>query len=311
MRESSHLQREAEAQRAGLANTLGQLRQGVTGQAISNEISGVVRDASLSLVKSFAESARSNPGAALLIGAGLTMMLTRTSGSDVMSVANSAIRAAASAGGSVAGSVAGTVADTARSVAGQASEKLGGAAGSVAGQVKGAVSGIANTVSATAGSANGAASGASAVAQGAIDEVRRTVHDGMAGAESLMKEGGQRVHELQDEAGRLAADTQQAMKKLFEEQPILVAALGTALGALIGAALPVSQAERQVLGKTGAQALDAGREAMDKAKSAVVEELDKAKATIGHQVEEAQLGQKAAEAAGRLVDAMVPVSPKS
>lgn len=278
MRESSHLQREAEARRAGLADTLGQLREGVTGQAISHEITGVMRDASLSLVKSLAESARNNPGAALLIGAGLTMMLTKTSGGDVMSVANSAIRAAASAGGSAAATAASTVASGVKSAAGRVSDKAAGAADSATDEVRGAVSGIANTVT-------------GAAAHDAIDRARRTWHD-----------GEERAHELADEASRLATGTQQAMKKLFEEQPILVAALGTAIGALIGAALPVSQAERQVLGKTGAQAVDAGREALDKAKHAVGEQLDE----VGDQLKDARLGEKAGEAAGRLVDAMVP-----
>jgi len=94
MRESAQLQREAEAQRAGLSNTLGQLRDGMTSSALSAELVGVLRDSSLTLVKSLADSARSNPGAALLIGAGLTMMLTKTTGADVMSSASSAIRAA-------------------------------------------------------------------------------------------------------------------------------------------------------------------------------------------------------------------------
>ncbi len=129
MRESAQLQREAEAQRAGLSNTLGQLRDGMTGQALSAELVGVLRDSSLTLVKSLADSARSNPGAALLIGAGLTMMLTKTTGADVMSAAGSALKATTSAGADAAAaaasgvkSAAGSAADTARSLAGQASD---------------------------------------------------------------------------------------------------------------------------------------------------------------------------------------------
>ena len=67
MRESAQLQREAEAQRAGLSNTLGQLREGMTSSALSTELVGVLRDSSLSVVKSLAESARTNPGAALQV----------------------------------------------------------------------------------------------------------------------------------------------------------------------------------------------------------------------------------------------------
>jgi ElaB/YqjD/DUF883 family membrane-anchored ribosome-binding protein len=302
MKESAHLQREAEVQRAGLADTLGQLREGVTGQAISAEITGVVRDVSLSLVKGLADSARNNPGAALLIGAGLTMMLTKTKGGDVMAVANSAMRAAASAGGSMAATAAGsvrsaattaasTVTDKVKSVAGHASAEE--PAAGTSGNIKGTTSGIANTVS---GATDTVAAKISEVTDNTVDRFRRTAHDTRDEAAHLVKEGQRRAEELTDEASRLATDTRQAMARLFEEQPILVAAVGTAIGALLGAALPVSQAEREVLGKTGAQALDAGREAIHKAKEVVGEEL-----------KDAQLGQKAGQATSRAVDAIVSV----
>lgn len=300
MKESAHLQRQAEAQRAGLADTLGLLREGVSGQAISAEITGVVRDVSLSLVKGLADSARSNPGAALLIGAGLTMMLTKTKGGDVMAFANSAMRAAASAGGSAAASAAGSVRGAAATAASTVTDKVKSAAGHASdedpaadptGDIRGATSGIANTVS---GVTDTVAAKISEVTDSTVDRFRRTAHDTRDETAHLVKEGRRRAEELTDEASRLAIDTRQAMARLFEEQPILVAAVGTAIGALLGAALPVSQAEREVLGRTGAQALDAGREAIDKAKEVVGEEL-----------KDAQLGQKAGQVTTRAVDAIV------
>lgn len=300
MKESAHLQRQAEVQRAGLADTLGLLREGVSGQAISAEITGVVRDVSLSLVKGLADSARSNPGAALLIGAGLTMMLTKTKGGDVMAFANSAMRAAASAGGSAAATAAGSVRGAAATAASTVTDKVKSAAGHASdedpaadptGDIRGATSGIANTVS---GVTDTVAAKISEVTDSTVDRFRRTAHDTRNETAHLVKEGQRRVEELTDEASRLATDTRQAMARLFEEQPILVAAVGTAIGALLGAALPVSQAEREVLGRTGAQALDAGREAIDKAKEVVGEEL-----------KDAQLGQKAGQATTRAVDAIV------
>ena len=276
MRESAQLQREAEAQRAGLSNTLGQLRDGMTSQAISAELVGVLRDSSLTLVKSLADSARSNPGAALLIGAGLTMMLTKTTGADVMSTAGSALKAATAAGTDAAvaaasgvKSAAGSAADTARSLAGQASDKVTGMTDKVAG-----------AVSETAGELRDKAGEQ-------VDQARRLVHDGQDAAQHL-----------EQDAARLAADTRQAVSKFLEEQPILVAAIGTALGAVFGAALPVSQAERNVLGKMGAEAIDKSRDVLETAKD-----------TVGEQLADAHLGDKVGEMAGKLVDTMVPTSP--
>ena len=275
MRESAQLQREAEAQRAGLSNTLGQLREGMTSSALSAELVGVLRDSSLTLVKSLADSARSNPGAALLIGAGLTMMLTKTTGADVMSTAGSALKAATAAGTDAAvaaasgvKSAAGSAADTARSLAGQASDKVTGMTDKVAG-----------AVSETAGELRDKAGEQ-------VDQARRLVHDGQDAAQHL-----------EQDATRLAADTKQAMSRLLEEQPILVAAIGTALGAIFGAALPASRAERNVLGRMGAEAIDKGRDVLETAKEKVSEQLA-----------DAHLGEKVDDMAGKMVDTMVPTS---
>lgn len=298
MRESAQLQREAEAQRAGLSNTLGQLRDGMTSSALSAELVGVLRDSSLTLVKSLADSARSNPGAALLIGAGLTMMLTKTTGADVMSSASSAIRAASSAGADAAvaaaggvKSAAGTAADTAKSLAGQAGHKVSDMAGKVTDKVAGLTTDTANSVketaAAAAGSLRGTADDLRDRAGEQVDQARRMVHDGQDAAQ-----------QLEQDATRLAADTRQAMSKLLEEQPILVAAIGTALGAIFGAALPVSQAERNVLGKMGAEAIDKGRDVLETAKDTVTE-----------QIADAHLGEKVGDMADKMVGTMAPTSP--
>ena len=286
MRESAQLQREAEAQRAGLSNTLGQLREGMTTSALSTELVGVLRDSSLSVVKSLAESARTNPGAALLIGAGLTMMLTRTTGADVMATATSALKTATTVGTDAATaaagkvkSAAGTAADTAKSLAGQATDKVAGMA------TKAEKLALDTAASLTD------------QAKGAADAVRGAAGEQVDHAKRLVDEGKETAEHLNQDASKLAADTRQAVTKLFEEQPILVAAIGTALGALFGAALPVSQAERQVLGKVGAEAIDKGRDVLETAKTAV-----------GEQIADAHLGEKVGDMAGKLVDSMVPTS---
>lgn len=286
MRESAQLQREAEAQRAGLSNTLGQLRDGMTSQALSAELVGVLRDSSLSVVKSLADSARSNPGAALLIGAGLTMMLTKTTGADVMSSASSALKAATAVGTdaavAAAGSVknaAGAAADTARSMAGQATDKVAGMTDKVTG-----------AVSETAASLKDRAVGTADALRGKADEQ-------IGQAKHLMEDGKHTAEHLGEDATKLAADTRQAVSKLLEEQPILVAAMGAALGAIFGAALPVSQTERSVLGKAGAQAIDKGREVLETARETVTEEIAGA-----------HLGEKVEGMAGKIVDTMVPTS---
>lgn len=288
MKESAQLQREAEAQRAGLSNTLGQLREGMTSSALSAELVGVLRDSSLSVVKSLADSARGNPGAALLIGAGLTMMLTRTTSADVVSSASSALKAATAVGTDAAVAAAGTVknaagaaADTARSMAGQASDRVAGVTDKVTGLV------------------NETATSLKDRAAGTADALRGKANEQLDQAKHVMADGKETAEHLGEDATKLASDTRQAVSRLLEEQPILVAAMGAALGAIFGAALPVSQAERNVLGKVGAQAIDKGREVLETAKETVTEEIA-----------DAHLGEKVEGMAGKLVDTMLPTSSR-
>lgn len=284
---SARLQREAEVHRAGLSNTLGQLREGMTAQALSAEMMGVARETSLSLVKSLADSARANPGAAMLIGAGLTMLLTRTTGGDVISTASSALRAAAVAGTDAAVSAAGGV----RRAAGTAAETASSVAGRATDTVTDAASRIGATVSDTAASLRDKATGTVEELRGTVgDQVDQTVGQ----AREMLHDGQERARQLEGDAAKLATGTTQVLTRLLEEQPILVAAIGTAIGALFGSALPVSQAERSVLGKVGADAVGAGREAFDKAKT-----------LVGDELAAAHLGDKVGEVAGRLVDTMV------
>ena len=80
MKSSRELQREAEAQRNNLADTLDRLSDNLTPSHITSEALSMARDSGLTIAKSLAESARANPVPALLIGVGLTMLLTRDSG---------------------------------------------------------------------------------------------------------------------------------------------------------------------------------------------------------------------------------------
>ena len=59
----------------------------------------------------------------------------------------------------------------------------------------------------------------------------------------------------------MAEETRRSIQHLLEEQPILIAALGAA----VGAALPLSRQEKELLGGVGASAVEAGREALSSA----------------------------------------------
>ena len=295
MTSSAHLQREADAARVGLADTLGQLRDGVAPSALSGEAIALVKDSGLSILKSLADSARANPVPALLIGAGLTMLLTRTTGSDVMGAATSTLKSAAATGvdaaRSAASGVAGAASSAASSVAGAARGAAGsvaGAASGVAGAAKDAVKGVtdrtANAVMDTAASVGDRVAGSAMSArQTAVDSmvsvkdrVQSGLDSGKAELDARRQQAGELADELTDQAQTVAQQARQSFARLLEEQPILMAALGAALGAAVGAALPLSQAEKDLMGETGAKAIGVGREALSNAADVVRREASTA-----------------------------------
>jgi len=290
MTSSAQLQREADAARVGLADTLGQLRDGMAPSAVSGEVIALVRDSGLSIVKSLAEQARTNPVPALLIGAGLTMLLTRTSGSDVLGVANSALRSAAATGADAARGAASGVASAVSGAASAASS----AASAASGAVKDAATGVAGRAS---DAVNDATTAVHDRVSGVIDPARQGAADGYAAAkdtvDATVDAGKRELHDRQDQAGALAGDVRQkaesmvddvrqSISRLLEEQPILMAALGAALGAAVGAALPITQTEKDLIGPAGAKAVGAGREALASAAGIVRDEA--AAADLGGKV---------------------------
>jgi hypothetical protein len=303
------LQREADAARVGLADTLGQLRDGVAPSALSGEAIALVKDSGLSILKSLADSARANPVPALLIGAGLTMLLTRTTGGDVMGVATSTLKNAAVTGAgaarSAAAGVAGAASSAASGIAGAASSAASGVAGAALGAassgagaakdaVKGAADRTANSVRDAAGTVSDRVAGTAASAhQTAVDSmasVKDKLQSGLASGkaefDARRQQAGERADDLSDQAQTMAQQARQSFARLIEEQPILMAALGAALGAAVGAVLPLSQSEKDLIGSTGAKAVEAGRGALASAADVVRQEA--ASADLG-----AKMGQLA------------------
>ena len=269
MTSSARLQREADVARVGLADTLVQLRDGVAPSALSAEAIALVKDSGLSIVKAVAEQARANPMSALLIGAGLTMLFTRTTGGDVMGAAGSTLRSAASG----AAAAASGAASAASSAASAASNAASAAAAAATGTVTDAAAQVADRVTDAVGGARRQASeGYASVKDKVGDQIeagRLELHDREDQAAAL-------AATAREKAQTMADQTRQTLTQLIEEQPILMAALGAALGAAVGAAVPLSKAEKDMIGGIGARAIGAGRDALSTAADVVKQEAQKA-----------------------------------
>ncbi len=76
MSESAHLQREASAARVGLSSALDDLRESVSTTALTNGAMTFAKEGSTAVARAAIDRAMASPLAAMLIGAGVFMLMT-------------------------------------------------------------------------------------------------------------------------------------------------------------------------------------------------------------------------------------------
>jgi hypothetical protein len=224
----------------------------------------------------------------------------------VSSAAGSATQAVSSAAGSARSAVAGA-ADRMQEQAASLAEgirdraaSVGGAASSAARSVGDGISGAAGSVGAAASSAadkvRESAGAARDMAADTASGVRGIAEDAMDQAGKAARDLGETVRDYSDALGDQMAGTAERArsqaaelmeqagkqaKSLVAEQPLLVAAFGLAVGALIAAALPRTKAEDELMGETS----DAVKETLGEV---VGEQYQKAKEVAGTVAERAK-----------------------
>ena len=279
MTSTRHLEIQAETQRAGLARSLEGLRDAATPSHVTTEIITLAKDSGLSIAKALAESARANPIPALMIGAGLMMLLTRNgdsggngtanarsngSSSDVFSQAGSMLKSAALAGMGMVRSTTETVADGATATA----QRAGDAAASVKATASDTLDlagkraqDLGQQAKETLDKATGTASSTYAAVRDRATDVKDQV---VAKAGDLAEQGRAAALDAQGQANKLATEATTFISKVAAEQPIVVAAIGAAIGAAMAAILPITQSEKQYLGAASARVKQAGIDKLTK-----------------------------------------------
>jgi ElaB/YqjD/DUF883 family membrane-anchored ribosome-binding protein len=271
------LRRESERTRAELAGTVTELRGRVGDTAseiqtmaspshIKAEIKSFIREERQSLMQSLERKVRDNPlqaaaiGAALaypalgllraipapllMIGAGI--FLTSTRGKQTMADATAKMSDAVDQGMTAASEMAGDLRDTVAKRAEPVTQALGEAAASItertdalAQDIRRNVGDVRDTVSQTAASVSDKLKGA---------------------AETVEDRVSQTYNETRNSIGAKAQYSQSAVMQWVDENPLVVAGIGAAIGAFIAAALPPSSAENAALGKSSDHVKDKARE---------------------------------------------------
>ncbi len=275
-RSSAEIEREVEATRANLTGTLEELRDRASpGQLFEQALDYARSSGGADMARNLGQAVRDNPLPLLLIGAGIGwLMLSGNNRSGTTSHTNlPALPASDSQLRVHAGttSVSGAEMDHRSSFAGRATE----ATGDMAGRVRDSVTGAASQVSEMGGAAYdkaGSALGAAA------ESVRSAA---ASAADRLSATGGA----ARDHAGQLSDSTRQGVGWLMREQPLVLGAIGVALGAAIGALLPGTATEDRLMGEARDAVAERGeavaREGYERVKEVASRHVESAKDVVG------------------------------
>lgn len=233
MTSSAQLQHDADQARAGLSSALDELRSSVTTTAITNGAMTFAREGSSAVARSAVDRAMAHPLAAMLIGAGVVMLMAGDKGSGA---------------GATPEGIGSSLMNAASSALGATRQTTGGGG---------------------ADSAKGAAEKVTSAASHATD----VASDTYGKARDMLAKGQEQGAQTMADAQKLVADTKTRLEKFADEQPILVAALGLAFGAALGASLPLTDAERTYLGEASRKVAGKGGDVARQLADSVTGEL--------------------------------------
>ncbi|WP_043833688.1 DUF3618 domain-containing protein [Muricoccus aerilatus] len=304
---ASEIEGEVEQTRARVTETIEALRDRMSpGQMVDQVMEYARGSGGADFMRNFGTSVRDNPLPVAMIGAGIawlmlsgdrkaspgrdamlalpapvapatTMHGTSASSSGMMGSARARVsgmgEGARDALGSGAGAI-GDAAERARGAASRAVDAITGVASSAAEAISDTASSAASATSRLAGGVADATSGAASGAAGTADHLLHQAREGVGRAADA---GSAR-------AGSLASSAASGWSRIAEEQPLLLGALGLALGAALGAILPRTRTEDELMGRTSDELTEragaAAQSGMERAAEMAGQQLNRAQSVV-------------------------------
>jgi len=193
---------------------------------------------------------------------------------------------------------------------GEAADRAGSTLSAAASTMSDAARRAASGAQGMAGAVRGAAASTSDALRDTVGGMRERAGDAVGTVADVASGAAQRMTDAAWDVGRSAGDVGRragtTLSDFFRDQPLIAAGLGLAIGALIGAALPSTEAEDRLVGETSdevkARARQMAREQADKAKHVAEETYEAAKESVSDLASAAsdsasQIAERAARAA--------------
>jgi ElaB/YqjD/DUF883 family membrane-anchored ribosome-binding protein len=235
MTSTEQLERETEQTRSQIADTLEELRACMTPGRMVNQLADRVGDAGgREFLQNLKRQTVDNPVPVAMIGAGLAWLML--GGRDRSgSAGRNAGRRLGDAASAAADNMSDT-ADAAASAAGEARERVGQAADRAR------------------QSASSAAEAAGEMAGSFTDSVQRSASTSYEAMSDSARKAASAAADSARAARQRTREATNALVDFCREQPLVLAGLGLAIGATLGALLPQTEAEDRLLGE-GSDAL--------------------------------------------------------
>ena len=294
-RPSEQLEHEAETVRWQLSQTLDELRGRITPGQVVDEVVEYARDGGgAEFVRNLGRQVKENPLPLTLIGAGVAWLIIGTGRPRVDGVGTRDTgRVADGRGGRIAGGLADAAGDAADRLVERAEDSLavlGKTAADTKARADAALDRAANAAEDAAHSAQDTARSAWRRASEGVQEATHSAQDTVASTYRRV------ARKTGDAAGRIGNSTAAAVRStatasrsaldFCREQPLVLAGLGLAVGAAIGALLPRTRLEedleQDLIGEPAEEGKDRTRPSDEPAghtASASVQQIDNAAAT--------------------------------
>jgi hypothetical protein len=266
-RSSEEIERALEKTRMEITRTVDAIQSRVTPGQVFQELYDAARSGPTDYVRNLGLAAKNNPIPLALVGVGLAWLAT--------------------SGGRTPSYLRGTRETGADAGAARGSEALGDAAAAAGGYMRsaadyaGAVGRSAADMAGEAGERmDDMAAGTSDRVRQMSDDVRSLAAEWREGAASAGEATRERARRVGAKAQEQAAHLRDGASHLWHEQPLVVGALALAAGAMLGALLPSTRRENELMGETRDRFMDQatlmGEQALDEATAAAKSAVDAA-----------------------------------
>jgi len=271
MSDIEQLERETEQTRSQIADTLDELRASMTpGRVLDQLADRMSQGAPAAFARNLKDQTVNNPLSVALIGAGLAWLMLSPKGSSTgfwrRSGANDGTDDASGALGTIR-DTAGSMSDAAQESATQTAETVGETAGSIGASTRQTADQAAEALRSRAGAIS--------------DSIQRSATAGYATMADTARRTADTLSESTNAARQRTMQSGSAFLDFCRNQPMVLAGLGLAVGAVMGALLPASETEDELMGEASDRAKDNAQdfasEQVEKAKKVGERALDAAK----------------------------------